>query len=121
MQEKDFYKAVGVYYLENTDYDAVELKFTRTDRFPFSDLPAHQESALLNPWYYKIPDNGMGQKPLDIVLKRHPAPLVIVYYKPGATEIYEIAIRDFIHRKYTSKEKSLHINDARIIGKQIHL
>ncbi len=121
MKESSYYQALGKYYLENTEYEAVEIKFTRTDRFPFSSLPAHQESALLNPWYYKIPDVGIGKKPLDIVFKRKESPLVIVYYKDRDTEIYEIPIRTLIQEMYTSEEKSLTKERARSLGTRLYL
>ncbi len=121
MKESSYYPALGKYYLEHTDYEAIEIKFTRTDRFPFSSLPPHQESALLNRWYYKIPDTGIGQKPLDIVFKRKEAPLVIVFYKERDAEIYEIPIRALIHEMYTSKEKSLTKEKAATIGRRIFL
>ena len=121
MTESSYYSKLGKYYLEHTDYEAIEVKFTRTDRFPFKQLPPHQESALLDAWYYKIPDSGMGQKPLDIVFKRREAPLVIVYYKERETEIYEIPIRVLIEEMYTSKEKSLTKERARSLGTRIFL
>ena len=119
MTESSYYQKLGNYYLEHTSYEAIEVKFTRTDRFYFRSLPPHQESALLNPWYYKIPDVGIGQKPLDIVFKRNEAPLVIVYYKERETEIYEISIRVLIEEMYGTKEKSLTKARAAKIGKRI--
>jgi hypothetical protein len=121
MTESSYYPIIGKYYLEHTDYEAIEIKFTRTNRLPFSCLPAHQESALLTRWHYKIPDVGIQKKPLDIVFKRNEAPLIAIYYAPGNTEIYEIPIRAFVNEKYSSKEKSLSKMRAAEIGTRIYL
>ncbi|MBP9771436.1 MAG: hypothetical protein KBD16_00715 [Candidatus Pacebacteria bacterium] len=126
MEEKSFYSAISKYYEKTLGNSAaIEAKFTRTNRLPFDCLAPHQEAFLLKAqetYCFKIPDNGIGQKPFDtFCLHKADALFIAIYYKPRGAEIFEIPIRDFIHTKYTSKEKSLHINDAKIIGKQIHL
>lgn len=115
-KEKDFYKRLGEHYLEKTNYPAIEVKITKTNRFPYKSLPPHQERALVNKWFYKIPDVGLAQKPLDIVFKRTMAPVVIVFYKPRNSEIIEIPGDVFLREKYTSGDKSLHISRARELG-----
>jgi len=121
MKEKDYYNAVGKYYLENTTYEAVEVKITKTNRLSFSCLPEHQESALLNAWYYKIPDVGISKKPLDIVFKRNEAPLVAIYYKPDNTQIFEIPIRAWVNEAYGSGDKSLTLERAAEIGCRVDI
>jgi hypothetical protein len=115
-KESSFYQRLGKWYLENTDYPAIEIKLSKSNRMPFSAVPPHQEAALANKWYYKIPDVGIAKKPLDIVFKRTPAPLVVVYQVKGTTEVYEIPIRAFLKEKYTSGSKSLHKDRAAELG-----
>ena len=121
MTESSYYHSLGSYYLNHSDYEAIEIKFTRTNRLSFSCLPAHQEEALLKQWYYKIPDVGVQRKPLDIVLKRKECPIIVVYYSPRHTEIYEIPIRTFLKEKYEGTEKSLSKERAGEIGRRVKL
>lgn len=121
MKESSYYQKLGIYYLHNTTHEAIEVKITKTNRLPFSSVPDHQEHALAQPWYYKIPDVGRAKKPLDIVFKRNHAPLVVVYYKPRGTTIVEIPIRTFLAEKYCSQEKSLTLARACEIGTIIHI
>lgn len=121
MQESDYYAKIGKHYLEHSDYDGIELKITKTNTFNLSHVPPHQEEKLLHSWYHKIADNGKAQKPLDIVFKRKEGVLVIIYYVPRASEIYEIPIRVFIEEKYVRKAKSITKQRAQEIGKRIYV
>ncbi len=129
MVEKDYYPSAVKYYTQksielNMSF-AVELKITKDHLLPFNCLAIHQEEKLLQAeraYGHKIADVGRLKKPFDIiVLRKAKAVIVAIYYKPGKSEIFEIGIRDFVNEKYTSKNKSLHINRAREIGKLIKL
>ncbi len=124
MTEKSYYAAITSYYVRTARETVFwEAKFVRTDRLSFAALAAHQEVNLLKEVLgYKIPDNGIGQKPADgFVLYRPKSVVIAIYYKPGATEIYEIGIRAFVEEKYSSKEKSLTKEKAATIGRRIFI
>lgn len=126
MNESSYYADLTKYY-ERTATNTIvwEAKFSRNHRISFSDLPAHQEKFLLKSeqvYGFKIPDNGIGQKPFDgFVVYKAAAFFIAIYFLPHQTEIYEIPIRIFINEKYTSEEKSLTKERAGQIGKQICL
>lgn len=120
MQEKDFYPKIGKYYERTAQTSLpIEIKITKTNRLAFSSVPPHQERHLTRRWSYKIPDTGKGQKPVDIIVMTEPGYLVIVYYRPRASVIIEIPAHVFIEEKYKSGNKSLHIDRAREIGREI--
>jgi hypothetical protein len=126
MTESSYYSDITKYYERTaTASIAWEAKFSRTDRIPFSALAEHQERFLLKSemiFGFKVPDNGIGQKPFDgFVLYQAKSVFIAIYYQPRATEIYEIPIRIFVHQKYTSKEKSLSKKRAAELGTRIFL
>lgn len=119
MKEKDYYTKLGKYFLENSEYNAVEVKITKTNRFNYKNLPPRQERAITISWYHKISDQSRGEKPVDLVFNRKEGAVVIIYYKPRASVIIEIPAHVFIEEKYKSGNKSLHIDRAREIGREI--
>jgi penicillin-binding protein-related factor A (putative recombinase) len=126
MTESSYYADITHYYKKHATCSiAWEAKFSRTHRIPFSDLPPHQEKFLLQAeetYGFKIPDNGIGQKPFDgFVLHHAKAVFIAIYFIPRQTEVYEIPIRVFLNEKYTSKEKSLTKEKARLIGTRIFI
>lgn len=126
MRESSYYPAIIRYYEKNTRVSvAFEAKFTRTNRLSFDALAPHQEQYLLKATVvhgWKLPDSGIGIKPYDgYVLYGARAVMIAIYYKPRATEVYEIPIRTFIEEKYVSKEKSLTREKAAAIGTRLSL
>lgn len=124
MTEKSYYPDIGRYYEKHaTNTTTWEAKFTRTNYINFKALAAHQEQRLIQSersYSYKIPDAGIAQKPFDGVTVVRATPMFIaIYYKPRETELYEIPIRAFLKEKYESGEKSLSLERAREIGKQM--
>jgi len=130
MIESSYYAKIGKYYearaLKLERSFTWEPKFTRTDSIPFSCLPHHQEEKLLKServHSYKIPDtpNG-GKKPYDGYTIFDAIPVVvIIYYIPRKTEVYEIHIRDFIDESEFSARKSLTKERASEIGELIYI
>ena len=124
MTEKSYYTPLSAYYLKEAkrikQTIVWEAKFTHTDRLSFKCLAPHQEDWLLRAETgasFKIPDEGRGQKPFDgTVWYRAKALFVAIYYKPRATEIYEIPIRVFLKEKYESGDKSLTATKAKEIS-----
>lgn len=124
MVEKDYYSLINKYYQKHaTETIAWEAKITKTKNISFSCLAPHQEENLLkaeNVFTYKIPDSGRAQKPFDgFVIKNGVAIFIAIYYKPRKTEIYEILFRDFVNEKYKSGKKSLTIERAKEIARNI--
>lgn len=111
MNEKDYYPKIKKYYTQNaTQSMAIEVKITKTKSLPFSCLPAHQEEKLLESeraFAEKIADVGVLKKPYDIMLvHRAKAILVVIFYEPRKSRVYELNIRDFIHMRETMGKKS---------------
>jgi len=129
MTEKSYYAKIIKHYLPNPTKSkqslAIEVKITKTNVLNFKCLPSHQEEALLESersFGHKIADAGRGKKPFDIFVLRYAISyMIVIYYKPRATEIFEIPLREFIHEKYKKWDKSLSIQRAREIGKVIHI
>jgi hypothetical protein len=127
MLEKDYYSKLTKHYeshaVEIQRSIVWEAKRTRTHRLPFNSLEVHQETNLLDAETshgYKISDSGPAPKPYDgYAVYGALSVVVVIYYLPRATEIYEIPIRTFIQEKYTSKDKSLTKARASQIGKRI--
>lgn len=129
MKEKSYYTDLNKFYVARARFlqrsVVWEAKFTRTDSIPFSDLQPHQEEKMLEAervYGYKIADIGRIKKPFDgIAVYGAAAFVVVIFYKPNATAIYEIDIRTFIHEREHSKRKSLTHERARDIGTWIRI
>ena len=94
---KNVYKKTG----------AFELKQTKSDSLPFSDVKPHQIEALQavrhNTFVYKIPDLGL-QNPFDcFCLTEQPAYVVVKYPKFFCL----ISVDSFVLESQKSKRKSL--------------
>ncbi len=105
---------------------AIEVKITKTNRLSFSCLPAHQEEKLLESercFAEKIADVGMLKKPYDIMLvHKAKAILVIIFYRPRNSAVYELPVRDFIRmRESRPSEKSLTEEEVAQIGTKIFI
>lgn len=116
-QEKDYYGLINQYYTKHAkETIAWEAKLTKTKNLLFSCLVPHQEENLLKSertFAYKYPDVGRAKKPYDgSVLVGATAIFIAIYYKPRATRIFEILLRDFLNEKYKSGNKSLHVDRA---------
>ena len=129
MLEKDYYGRLTAYY---TDFAkrtgrsvAWEAKRSLTNRIRFDSVSAHQERNLLaaeDAHGHKIADAGVMQKPYDgYVLAKAHAVVVLIYYKPRESEMYELPVRTWVNERYTSKEKSLTKERAAMIGKRIEI
>jgi hypothetical protein len=126
MKEKDYYARITKYYeLTATNSICWEAKLTKSGRLPYVALAPHQEEKLLKAQTVhgeKLPDIGLARKSFDgFVLHRAEANILVIYYHPHDTEIYEIPIRAFVNEKYSSKEKSLSKMRAQAIGTRIYL
>jgi len=127
--EKDFYGRLTAYY---TDFAkrtgrsvAWEAKRSLTSRVRFDSVSAHQERNLLvaeDAHGYKIADAGVMQKPYDgYVIAKAYSVVVLIYYKPRESEVYEIPVRAWVSERYTSKEKSITKDRAATIGRRLDI
>jgi hypothetical protein len=124
VKESSYYRKLTHYYEQNATCSiAWEAKISKTDRLPFSALAVHQEEALLKAERclgHKIPDVGVLKKPCDgLVVHNALSVVIVIYYKPRHSEVYEIPIRAWIQERESSAEKSLLRARASIIGKRI--
>lgn len=96
---------------------AFELKQTRTESIPFSDVQAHQMAALqaakTDGMLYKIPDDSRGIKPFDMVYLKKVHAFVVIRY-PSFFCIIDIDV--FIKEKMHSSRRSLTSDRARTIA-----
>lgn len=99
---------------------AFELKQTRTDSLPFSDVQEHQIFALESVaekkgkgLLYKIPDDSRGIKPFDMVYLRAARAFVVIRY-PKCFCIIDVDA--FTKEKRESDRKSLTSERARSIA-----
>lgn len=101
----------------------IEVKLTKKGSIPFSCLMAHQEEKLLEAervLAHKIADVGLAKKPSDILIVAEALSIVLViFYKPRASEIFEIPIRTFIDARERTVGKSLTLKHAAMIGQRI--
>lgn len=71
----------------------IEIKHTRgLDKFRCSELKDHQYWSLKaakskSGLAYKIPDDGMGSKPFDMIILRNFAALVVIRFAMGTVAI----------------------------------
>lgn len=69
----------------NVRQACMELKITKTNTLPFSEVKPHQLEALRNVrdggLFYKISDASMDFKPFDCFMAHGPAYIVIWYYE----------------------------------------
>lgn len=124
MKEKNYYAPLSKYYTRMTECSmAIEVKICKGNSLPFSSLHAHQEEFLLQSeraFAHKIPDVGRLRKPYDIILVHQArAVVVVIFYLPRQTEIYEITIRQWIHAR--QKLKNLTRKSAGTYGVQIYI
>ena len=109
MKEKQFQRKFR-HYLQSvrTHTGAYELKVARGASLPFSALAEHQERALLAAKHaaliFKISDDALGQKPVDMFcLFRTEAFVVVLFGK----EFFGIDIDLWCEEKKTARRKSL--------------
>ncbi len=91
------------------DSCAIEVKQTRTNRLPFSDVQEHQIDALQAAstymgLLYKAPDDSRGVKPFDFFYMKNAGAWVVIKY-PGQFSV--ISKDAFLAEKKRSEEKSL--------------
>ncbi len=108
MKEKN-YQTIFNHWLKNVykKTGAFELKLTKSNSFPFSQVVPHQIDALLaaanGGLVYKIPDAGY-QNPFDC-FSMFGVPAFVVIKYPKSFEM--ITIDNFIFERDRSKRKSL--------------
>lgn len=110
-QEKDLYpkfrRWLKKYRRETGGY---ELKLARGKSLPFSALNPQQENVLLIQKHgfcsYKIPDDAIGFKLIDIIAFFEESAFVAPFYDNGKRG-YLIDIDMWIHERDTSERKSL--------------
>lgn len=104
-------------FLQQYAGGAFELKQTTTDSLPFSDVKEHQLLALqavkTGRFYYKIPDDSVGQKPFDCLGLSGLDAFVVIKYPEG---FVLIDIDDFIKEDKRSKRRSLTYARAKAIA-----
>ena len=109
MKEKDF-QIIFSHWLKNVykKTGAFELKQTKTDSLPFSDVKPHQIEALQNvrhnTFVYKIPDLGL-QNPFDCYCMTEQPAFVVIAYKGKGFVLITIDI--FVLENKNSKRRSL--------------
>ena len=127
MNEKDYYAEITSYYMNDGDERSVawEAKITKSRRVSLSALSSHQEEKLLRAeesYGEKIPDIGKSRKPFDgWVLKKAKSVVVIIFYEPRKTRVFEVFIRDWIEARYTSRKKSLTLSEVEALGNELFL
>lgn len=97
---------------------AFELKQTKGNSLPFSDVQEHQINALQAAWtyngiLYKAPDDSRGVKPFDFFYLRSASAFVVIRYPKM---FCLIAVDQFVKEKNKSKRKSLTSERAREIA-----
>lgn len=96
---------------------AFELKQTRTDSLPFSDVKDHQLEALLaskgSGLLYKAPDDSRGIKPYDLFYLRKAGAYVVIRY-PSCFVLIDAA--KFALESARSKRRSLTSKRARALS-----
>lgn len=104
------------------DSGAFELKQTRTDSLPFSDVAEHQDIALdavqqvETGLLYKAPDDSAGTKPFDFFYLRDADAWIVIRYP----KFFCVIDRDdFIDEKNSSERKSLTSARAKAIATHI--
>lgn len=100
---------------------AFELKQTRSNSLPFSDVKEHQIDALAaaasrQGILYKAPDDSRGIKPFDYFYLKHSLAFVVIKYPKF---FVMIEVDDFIKEKKLSKRKSLTSERAKAISRYI--
>ena len=126
MKEKDFYNKLNRYYTDHARTSlAIEVKITKKDYISFSSLMMHQEHFLYQSerrFAYKIADLGISKKPFDMfVLHNAEALIVVIFYRPRKSLIYEIPFRRFVKERENSTRRSLTLNRAEQIGTRVFL
>ena len=75
---------------------AFELKRTETNRFYIPNLAVHQKEALTQAYtdtlYFKIPDDSMGQKPMDCFVLQQSLAYVVLGFGKRLAGFYLIPI-----------------------------
>lgn len=119
MQEKNLYPRIRQWLKANPRPSAgYEPKYTSKSSLPFSCLAEHQERALVNAKHsqliYKIPDDSIGYKPLDIfsICKGEAYVVVAIQSKT----MYFIDIDVWIEERDNSTRKSLTLDRAKQIA-----
>lgn len=86
---------------------------------PFQAVKAHQIDALvcakLGKFYYKIPDDSVGQKPVDCVALSGVDAYVVIYYSREKFFCL-IDVTDFVQEEKDSSRRSLTASRAREIA-----
>lgn len=99
---------------------AFELKQTKTDSIPFSDVQEHQLDALnavhFSEFLYKIADDSRGVKPFDMVYFNRERAFVVIRYPKF---FCLISVEMFHREKNISKRKSLTSERARVIATEV--
>lgn len=122
-KESDFQTRFSRWVYHNWNKStAFELKLSKKDSIPFSNVQEHQIAALLaakhGKSYHKISDESRGQKPYDCyMIAGGDAYVVIMFYlERGDRTFYMIDIDTFVEESKTSKRRSLTKKRAEEIG-----
>lgn len=116
MNERQFQTRFNQWLIETQfEYTAVfELKITKTNSLPFSQVYEHQINALLaakhQRFAYKISDISLGMKPFDSFMMFQVRAFVVILYYKGPKKLntaYMIDVDDFIKDRIITKRKSL--------------
>lgn len=127
--EKDFQTDFNK-WLKHIHYKtgAFELKIADGNSLSFSAVTPHQQDALYATKHgnlvYKIPDDGMAQRPFDcFMMVMVPAFVVVMFHakQPDQKEFFMIDIDRWIEEATDSTRKSLTSERASEIGSQCFL
>lgn len=96
---------------------AFELKRSKTDSLPFDAVEVHQKENLLRAnrgaFYYKIPDDSIGQKPFDCFVLRDVDAYIVIAFGPRIKEFFLIPIDTWLQLEKESARKSIHVDTLR--------
>lgn len=99
------------------DSAAFELKRTQEDSLPFNALEIHQKENLIRAsmgfFYYKIPDDSIGQKPFDCFVLSRAKAYVVIAFGVRLKEFFLIPIEVWIELERNATRKSIHVNTLR--------
>lgn len=125
--EKNFqtdFRKYAKYRLKDKESFVYELKATSKNYINFKALARHQEASLLavseGVGHYKIPDEGVSQKPFDgFQLQAIPAYVGVMFNTSSQRkDFYLIKIRDWIRAREDVERASLTEEKALEIGEK---
>lgn len=125
-QEKDFQTEFNKWLkIVFRGTGAFELKLSKTNSIPFSDVKQHQKDALFHAKHgtlaYKIPDDTYSQKPFDCFVLTEVHACVAIMFNGKGKNFYLIDVDAWIAEERLSARRSLTETRAAEIGSKYDL